>query len=308
MEPSSFNVVIDQSHFKLRESSLEYIAKKIEKLDLWTRKFPRRSCHISQEHSEREGTHRFTISLDLSNATLVGHAEEKHLRGAFDRAFKKLMRQLNEFKQLLRREHLKGKTPAAGHAPTPASFPYASPEHELEVFRKDAQQARRSLEDFLEFEIRLLQQRQPEFKVDQSSFCERVMEEAISKGEDKPRRVSARGWLFEVGLRMLEEEAAKAPKVQPQAGANDLSSTASLLKAFFVEDGEPTPHDFDRLLGARLAELPRDWRRCFRLHYVEDLDVESIERILELSREQVEFRLRGASEFLRDHLEENGGR
>jgi DNA-directed RNA polymerase specialized sigma24 family protein len=58
------------------------------------------------------------------------------------------------------------------------------------------------------------------------------------------------------------------------------------------------------LVESKIDEMPQDWRRSFRLHFSDGFEVPAISRMLSLSEEQVEFRLRGAAEFLRDHLDD----
>ncbi|MEZ6197226.1 MAG: HPF/RaiA family ribosome-associated protein [Planctomycetota bacterium] len=310
---SRLNVTFDTGAVDLRDSNREYFARRLDKLSELTERFPERECHIHLERSTREGTHEVRISLRLPGTTLTGRAEESHLRGAFDRAFKKLVRQLREFKQLLRREHLHRHMhgEAENAAARQVGFPYAAPGHEVEVFRREAEAEREALERFLASEARQLARRAG-IRVEVAAVASAALEEAARRFDEKPRRVSSRGWIYEVALHALEAAAAERGAAGPGMHGGDHDDEVEELVAYFVGDeeagavspGREDPAALRRRLSGALSELPRDWRRCFRLHYVEGFDLVTIERMLELSEDQVRFRLRGAAEFLRDHVEE----
>ncbi|MFT7620226.1 MAG: ribosome-associated translation inhibitor RaiA, partial [Planctomycetota bacterium] len=84
MQDNALGLIIDSAEFKIGRESDEYIRKRLEKVDLLTRKFPMRQLHVSLQVAERGRIHRFVITLSLPNSALSAHAEEPHLRNSFD--------------------------------------------------------------------------------------------------------------------------------------------------------------------------------------------------------------------------------
>jgi len=113
MEPTSFQVEFDTGGFDFPPGMRRFIDERIAKLEARTRKFPTRSCHISHQYTEREGMHRFVISLSLPHATLAAQSEESHPRTAFESGVKKVLLQLDESMAQLRR----GDRPGSGPPP-----------------------------------------------------------------------------------------------------------------------------------------------------------------------------------------------
>ena len=323
MEPTPFNFVVDTGNFKLGQSSREYIDKRMAKMEQWTRKFPSRECHLSLQVSDRDNMHRFVISLRLPQVTLVGHAEEPHLRNGFDRALKRLMRQLNEFKHVMRREHLHRSARDNRIEPSPVDeteLNRNAVDRNLAGFKAALGEHIDGLREMVGAELIELRWRYPEAELRDQEVVERTLQRAIDRFADKPAGVGRRHWLYQMALEVIDE-AVPRQGIAEDAGrpGGSLGETGSWRVV--VEDDDDVDEraaaaeaasmlgteQMRQIVEEKLAVLPRDWRRAFRMHYVDGLDLAEIGDLLDLQEDQVRFRLRGAAEFLRDHLDELRG-
>lgn len=320
-ESSPFNLVVDTGSRELEEPDREYIDTRIEKIERWTRKFPQRSCHISMQVSDRDGMHRCIISLKLPQVNLAGKAEEPHLRAAFDRANKRLVRQLNEFKHVMRRDHMHQRARDARRELAPLDseeIVTSVTSRDSERFRKGLGRHVDSLREMISCEVEEIRCSHPEVEVTVDELVEAILDRAIDHQSEKPAGMGGRNWLFQTAIDLVDERFPRSRKSRANA-----RRTASPSSAWRVFEDEPVDPESDaaateaaQMLGTdqlravveeMLAALPRDWRRAFRMHYVDGLDTPEIAELLDLDVEQTSFRLRGAAEFLRDHLEELRG-
>lgn len=319
-EPPPFNIVVDTGPIELEEADREYFDTRIEKIERWTRKFPQRSCHISMQVSDRDGMHRCVISLKLPQVTLVGKAEESHLRSSFDRANKRLVRQLNEFKHVMRRDHMHQQAREARRELVPLD----SEEIVTSVTARDSERFRRglgrhvdALREMIACEVDELRYRHPEVQVDVGELVEAILDRAIDRQSEKPAGMGGRNWLFQTAIEVIDE---RFPRSRKSRSSERASAGVSDAWKVFADEVDPESDaaatEAAQMLGTEqlravveemLAALPRDWRRAFRMHYVDGLDTPEIAELLDLDVEQANFRLRGAAEFLRDHLEELRG-
>ena len=317
METSPFNLVIDTGPRELTPAEEEHIRTRLGKVDRWTHKFPSRSCHVSMQTAERDGMHRVVISLKLPQVTLVGRAEEPQLLAAFDRAIKRLLRQLNEFKHLMRREHLHRK------ARQRREEVIVNAEAIIEGARdQDRERLIGALGPLLEdvkaaveAELEEIEVRRGEAGVSLDDMMNTIVTRALEEAAGMPGGVARRTWLFRIAMDVVDELVPSSAPAEGSAVATGLAKAAvdTILEAEHDEASEAAAEEVAKMFrGERmravverhLAALPRDWRRAFRLHYVQGLDHAEIAEILDLHEEQVTFRLRGAAEFMRDHLEE----
>ncbi len=319
MNDTPLKIIIDSADFKIGKDSERYIHERIEKVDTLTQRFSARQLHISLQVAERDRMHRFVISLSLPQTTISAHAEEPHLRGSFDRALKRLIRQLKEYKELLRREHLHNRVRTDKNASLPISdsdIEMGVVDRDLEKFREGLGRHVENLEALINSEILELKRRHPDLEVDAGEILERTLANAVDFFNHKPRHLSRRSWLFRSAMDVLDEVVPRHTGLSKENNA--LASHVALEGWEVVIDhaDEAIAAEAASMLGTeqlkpivedKLSQLPRDWRRAFRMHYVEGLSSEEIGELLDLDEQQVMFRLRCAAEFLRDHIEEIRG-
>ncbi|MFT7619432.1 MAG: DNA-directed RNA polymerase specialized sigma24 family protein, partial [Planctomycetota bacterium] len=275
--------------------------------------------HVSLQVAERGRIHRFVITLSLPNSALSAHAEEPHLRNSFDRALKRLLRQLKEYKELIRREHLHNRARADKQAGVPIdelAIGQVVADKDLDKFKAGLGKHITSLESLISSEVLELTRRHPGLELNEKELLERTLTHALDFFYHKPRHLSRRSWLFRSAMAVLDET------VPPHSGIQD--PTAAPAQPIELGGWEVViNHEDDAIateaasmlsteqlkpvVESKLSELPRDWRRAFRMHYVEGFDAQEIGELLDLDDQQVMFRLRSAAEFLRDHISEFRG-
>lgn len=319
MNDTPLGLIIDSAEFKIGNDSDRYIRSRIEKVDLLTKKFPMRQLHVTLQSAERGRIHKFVITLSLPHVTLSAHAEEPHLRNSFDRALKRLLRQLKEYKELLRREHLHNKARADKQSGTPideTAIEQVVSDKDLEKFRHSLSRHTSSLEGLIASEVLELSRRHPDLELNEAELMDRTMAHALDFFNHKPRHLSRRSWLFRSAMTVLDEivprhSSASIPSAIEQGPIeltgwdvviNDDDDAIAAEAASMLSTEELKP-----VVEGKLSQLPRDWRRAFRMHYVEGLDTKEIGELLDLDEQQVMFRLRSAAEFLRDHISEIRG-
>ena len=312
---SDMPINLETAGFDLDPKQQEYVLKRLDKIDRWSKKFPQRRCQVSFHYQEHEEAFRCTISFQLPSTTLTAHAEERDVLAAFDRTRKRVLRQLNEFKHVIRREHhhqsARRTRHAAGGFFVEDELAASARAKDIERFRHALGHQADELRELVRAELAELRLRGHRFELTTNNVLDTALRAACERYFDKPPRQPRLHWLLQVAIETID---AQIPHQSTDTERSDLANDSTTSWNIFsdlatdeevgVPEGFPDREQVRDVVERRLSDLPRDWRRAFRLHFVDGLSAEEIAELVDLTPEQVGFRLRGASEFVRDHVEE----
>lgn len=344
METTPFRVEIVHGSIHLGARAREFMDSRLAKLDQRTERFPQRDCHVSLVRHERDGIHDATITLELPHRRITGHGSDASLLVAFDRALHRVVRQLNEFKSLLRRDHLHRETREA-RLTMPAvqerDLGAAAEARDEAEFRAHVGEHLDHVRDFIRRELALLRRRRPGLRLTVDDLVDDVVMAAIEGFPRKPHTLPLESWLYGVATDVLIRRSADAhlptsdltpAPVVPSLPEKDEGFDGLHRLLFSTEldretrsevavAGEPPGRPLvaavgdpaalaeedeirDRI-GTALAELPRSWRSAFALHYLEGFDTAETAQILGLNEGEARFRILSAEQFLRERLRES---
>jgi len=272
----------------------------------------------------------------LQNKTIVATDAALTLLTAIDHAFKKLARQLRDFKSMLRGDHLHEKSRALRNfmPQMPESeISAAAREKDLEAFRLGVVHQMTRILAHLEQEIARLRTRGIEFRTPMEDLVDEVVAEALDRFGEKPFNQTSEGWLLRIAddvisrregrvespTYALEEwtDVPEAPSAadDPFDGLNRLHFRGELeldegrrfteprviLAASEDPSQQAEQEDLKLHVGRLLRELPIGQRRVFLLH-IEGFDRDEIAQVVQMEPDRVSFHLRSAELFLRRRL------
>jgi len=333
---------VNSRGMQLREAAQKAIARGVGRLETWTKKFPSRSGRVNISKRERDGVHRVELVLELPHKTLVAHDEVPNLITAIDRAFRKMTRQLREFKAVLRREHLHNGVRESRQSVAPVTeseISAVAQRRDLDQFKTMAEEHLVHLQKYLKREVGVLRRRYRGIRFSVPDLVEETLALALERFDEKPHAMPATQWLYGVAHDLVERQALNAhPDASESAAQIDESafpasrdlvedlleeflvntevredhagSTTDSIEDHFVESGPEDPalaaenHDLKDRVMRVMSELPISWRRSFMLHFVEGFDFQEIAQLHNVNDDQIRFQIQSAELFLRERLAE----
>ena len=336
MAPTPLTRSVVYRDVRLGERERRHLDSGVARLDAWTRHFPDRSLRVTLDQQRRDGGMAVQLVLELANKTLVAQGQSPHLLGALDDAFRKVTRQLREFKALLRRDHLHGRSRGlqrAGPNDAASDRSAAALERDLEAFRISVVRQLDGLVLYLRDQLTSRDRHGQRVDVMLEDLVDDVLAAAFDAFAEKPMNLTNQEWLLRTADVVLEGHAARrdAPTVDVDArGDVPVPPSASddpydgLHRLHFGGDFEPgkghhppeprilhvaaddpaemaESEEFMERVRKLLRELPAAWRRCWTM-YVDGVHEDAISEALGTDPTAVRYALRSAELFLREHL------
>jgi RNA polymerase sigma factor (sigma-70 family) len=339
MSATPLDVHVVHRQITLGDTERQHLDAGIERLNARSAQFPQRSLRIILDSNARDSSFCVQVALELDNKTIIAKDEDPHLLGALDKAFRKVTRQLREFKSLLRRSHLRTRVRAlrdGWNDRDEGAMPAETRQRDIEGFRNDAEHHVGRLSTFIKDELANLPLDDPHRHLPVEDLVDEVIVAAYEDFMDKPASLSGDGWLMHIASDVMGRQlrARQTPTVSIESlgdvppppsvdddpfgglhrlhfsGEIDLETERSpeprVLGATSVDPSEALEEaDLIERAASMLRELPEGERRCFELH-LQGFDLDEITQAVQLPRDRVRTHLRTAEIYLRSRAKELG--
>lgn len=318
----------------LSSAEKERLEAEIAKLAKVTSKFSSPVLAGSLAKLARGQGHEASLALKLAGTTIAAKERAERPTTAFERAARKIARQLAAHKGRLRREPAFAREGSRKRRVLPgaAASVIPSPFRDVEAFREEVMRHLGALRD----RAALLSRRDVELKkivprlIDVDDLVDETIAEALRRLEERPARSEMATWLEAI----LEDVAGKTPARfadsarggARSAGRGDgeserITTPVEFLDAIqLIERGEwpespleaaapagedasrPSQEriDFRRAIASALRRLPRSWRKALALRFFEGLAPREVAAEQRVPLSTVRWRLRAALHHLHE--------
>jgi RNA polymerase sigma factor (sigma-70 family) len=274
------------------------------------------------------------LTLDLPKRFLYATESDTAVDSAFRLATETLLRKLKRYSDRLGRTE-KRKRQALSPQTDVAPLVEAAAHGDFEAFRANIEEHVQRLESVIKWELHhdARMDGAARARVSVEDLVDEVLADLFERYKTEPPALAAEKWMIRRSLMLLDRrirETLRVPREQQPSEApvaaeiktEALDEHARLRDMFPDLYGSGEPTDLDRLaagphaapgrtieveelrvaLDEALADLPRDWRQVFSLHFLEGFDPVDIAELVHTSEDQVRQDIESSLGFLRARL------